>query len=170
MIKKEKEPRDAARVLTNLRKCSGCRRGQGEGEGIESRFLLPLAFPSGRCLPNGRSMPPLSGRWQRIQRVVAHRKVNENSTPLHFSRASASSAINNCPPLIVHILLSLSLSLSDIPFDGIRALVRRVLDKYPAKKGKIAPDPRMPDFLFRPSVSRGQAVPPGQIGKHTGGR
>ena len=112
MIKKEKEPRDAARVLTNLRKCSGCRRGQGEGEGIESRFLLPLAFPSGRCLPNGRSMPPLSGRWQRIQRVVAHRKVNENSTPLHFSRASASSAINNCPPLIVHILLSLSLSLS----------------------------------------------------------
>lgn len=35
-----------------------------------------------------------------------HRKVNESSTPLHFSRAPASSAINNCPPLIARVLLS----------------------------------------------------------------
>ena len=40
-----------------------------------------------------------------------HRKVNESSTPLHFSRAPAPSVINNCPPLIAHVLLSLFLFL-----------------------------------------------------------
>lgn len=63
-----------------------------------------------------------------------HRKVNESSTPLHFSRAPASSAINNCPRLIAHVLLSAAVAPArSFPFSEC---ARRVLDKYSPKKGK----------------------------------